>query len=210
MRKVVFVAVLCTFAAAPAWADIVVPLSSATSIGFQNEGTPTADHTALLKDLDGVWAPSTSGTVTYNYYATGTSSSWWDAVSLHFDLSGVGFENILSAQLAFYTQQGDYTYSWWHHYEVLPGAMNPTHQDTDPVVTGLVDFGNHGNSGLVGWLYEPIPLAWITGDSLDVTLRLWNARIDQVQLLATVPVPGAVLLGVLGLGAAGMKLRKRA
>lgn len=38
--------------------------------------------------------------------------------------------------------------------------------------------------------------------------RLYNSGIDNVWVQA-VPVPGAVLLGVLGLGAAGMKLRRR-
>lgn len=200
----------CLALAGTAMADITVPLSSATSTGFQDEGTLTADHTALLSYLDGVWAPSKSGTVTYDYYATGTSSLYWDALSLHFDLSPVGWQNIKSAQLAFYTQQGAYATSW-HHYEVLQGAMNPAHEDIAPVPgtpASLVDFGNHGSNGLVGWLYAPIPSAWITGDGFNVTLRLWNARIDQVQLLATVPIPGAVLLGVLGLGAAGVRLRR--
>ena len=195
----------------PTHADLVtVPISSATSTSFQDEGTLTFDDTAKLSSLDGDWAPSTAGTVTVDYYATGTSVRYWDAVSLNFDLSGVGYDEILSAELAFYTQQGDYGVydATWHHYEILEGAFNPTHQDIGPTVAGLVDFGDHGNSGLVGWLTEPVPMAWITGNDLDLTLRLWNARIDQVELRAVVPVPGAVLLGILGLGAVGVKLRK--
>ena len=193
----------------PTYAGLVtVPISSATSTSFQDEGTLTFDNTAKLSSLDDDWAPSVAGTVTHDYYATGTSNQWWDAVSLNFDLSSVGWENIVSAELAFYTEQGDYG-STWHHYQILEGAFNPTNQDEGPITAvGHTDFGDHGSSGLVGWLYEPIPVAWITGNDLDVTLRLWNARIDQVKLLATVPVPGAVLLGILGLGAVGLKLRK--
>ncbi len=53
---------------------------------------------------------------------------------------------------------------------------------------------------------------------LDVEVDVWNALgtgdvyLKRSELCGTaevVPVPGAVLLGVLGLGAAGMKLRRR-
>jgi len=205
MKKCILAFVVLLVLAAAASADLTIPLSSATSTSFQNEGTSMADHTWLLSSLDGKWAPLIGGTVKNDYYATGTSDDWWDAVSLNFDLSSVGWENIVSAQLAFYTKQGDYWRSDWHHYEILQGALNPTHEDSGPGVG--IDFGG----GFPGWLYEPIPLAWITtpaSNNFDITLRLWNARIDKVELLATVPVPGAVLLGLLGLGAAGVKLRR--
>ena len=209
MKKYVFALVPVLVLAAATQADMTIPLTSATSTSFQNEGTSTADHTARLLHLDNWWAPGTYGTVTNNYYATGTSDDWWDAVSLNFDLSSVGWENIISAELAFYTQQGSYWRSEWHHYEVLEGALNPTHEDNGPGVG--IDFGGGTSNQTIGWLYEPIPLAWITtpaSNSFDITLRLWNARIDKVELLATVPVPGAILLGIIGLGAAGVKLRK--
>jgi len=216
MKRLLFIAIVCACIAMPVIADIV-PLTSATSTSFQDAevgpvtAPESADHTALLSSLDGVWAPAVGGTVTNNYYATGANPQWWDAVSLNFDLSGVGVGNIVSAELAFYTQQGTLTSSW-HHYAVLEGAMNSSLEDDNTPYNNpapVVDFGNHGNNGIVGWLTAPIPMAWITGDSFDVTLRLWNARIDQVQLVANVvPVPGAVLLGLLGLSVAGIKLRK--
>ena len=209
MKKLILPFVVMLVLSAAAQADITIPLTSATSTSFQNEGTLMFDHTARLSALDNWWAPGTYGTVGNNYYATGTSDDWWDAVSLNFDLSSVGWENIISAQLAFYTQQGSYRRSEWHHYEVLEGALNPLHEDSGPGVG--IDFGGGTSNQTIGWLYEPIPLAWITtpaSNSFDVTLRLWNARIDKVELLATVPVPGAVLLGLLGLSVAGVKLRK--
>lgn len=194
-----------------------VPLSSAIAVSFQNEGTLQADHTSLLMALDGQWAPSTSGTVQYDYYATGTNSSWWDAVSLTFDLSSIGWRNIASAELWFYAQQGNYDRPEWHHYEILEGPFNPTHQDVPlgmdppiPNLPGIVDFGSHDNNGLVGWLVEPIPQMWITADHFDITLRLWNVRLDTVEFRPTlVPAPGAALLGTIGLLYSGWRLRRR-
>ena len=216
MKRLLFIAVVCAFVAGSSWADITIPLTSGLSTSFQDAETgptpaQTADHTALLLNLDGQWAPSPVAPVTNDYYATGADPQWWDAVSMNFDLSGIGYDKILSAELCFYTQQGTLVSSW-HHYAVLEGAFNSSLEDDNTPYNNpapVVDFGNQGSNGIAGWLNAPIPSAWITGNSFDVTLRLWNARIDQVELKATVvPVPGAVLLGLLGLSAAGIKLRK--
>lgn len=198
------------------YADLAsVPITTAT--GFQNEGIPQADHTSLLLTLDDQWAPSLSGTIQYDYYATGTSPSCWDAVSLTFDLSPIGWRNIESAELWFYAEQGSYARTEWHHYEILEGAFNPTHEDVPagmnppiPNLPGIVDFGSYGSNGLVGWLAAPIPETWITADTFDITLRLWNVRLDTVELRANVvPVPGAALLGALGLLYSGWRLRRK-
>jgi len=206
------IVVLCV--GAPAWADISLTPSSASS--FQDEPSfQTADHTALLTDLDGQWAPSpVPGYEQYSmdYYATGTYKGYWDAVSLSFDLSPVGWEHVGSADLRFYAQQGGYVSEDWHHYEILEGAFKSTHEDTSPPSgwPGLVDLGSHANNEVVGWVQASIPMSWITDDSFDVTLRLWNARIDKVELsVVQAPLPGAVLLGLLGFGTAGSGLLAR-
>jgi hypothetical protein len=207
------VVVLCV--GAPAWADMSLTPSSAVS--FQDEPSPqTADHTALLTSLDDQWAPTPVAgfeVYSFDFYATGTYRGYWDAASVSFDLSPIGWEHVASAELRFYTQQGGYPSQWqYHHYEILEGAFNSTHEDGDASLgwPGLVDFGDHGNNEVVGWLSEPIPLSWITDDSFDVTLRLWNARIDKIELdVVRAPLPGAVLLGLLGFGTAGSGLLLR-
>lgn len=48
---------------------------------------------------------------------------------------------------------------------------------------------------------------WVSPDGMAMTLKASNV-LDNIRVVELVPVPGAVLLGMLGLGAAGVKLRK--
>ena len=141
----------------------------------------------------------------------------------------MGFGNVTGAALRFFLQKGDYatvdgsagfssTRNAWEHYQVLPGAFNPTNQDIGPTTLSgsVVDFGGAGTlapNAIVGWLTVGIDTAWITSDSFDVTLRLWNARIDAVELSVATGVPepstlAAMLLGLSGLGFSRKRLRK--
>ena len=211
-RLLLCAVIMVVLSIAPAY-SFTYTFQLSDAIGFQNEGTLTQNHLALLNSLDNIWGPSTGGTVTFDYYATGTSPQYWDAISLNFNLSPIGYQYISMATLRFYTQQGAYTTSW-HHYQVLQGAFNPLNQDLAPIgLPGLTDFGNYGVNGLVGWLEAPVPLSWITSNNFDITLRLWNARIDYIELQTNViPEPNTILLlgsGLLGIGAVSfMKKRK--
>lgn len=178
------------------------------AIAFQDEGTTNVDHTALLNNLDGSFGAATGGTVSINYYATGTSNRYFDALSLNFDLSNIGFNNITGMLLRFYTQKGGYGNRGWQHYQVLEGAFNSTNEDVGMGAAGSTDFGN-GNviaaNRTIGWVEESIDLDWLASDDFNVTLRLWNARIDRVELevsTSAVPIPPALFLfssGLIGL-----------
>ena len=194
---------------------ITIDLNTGIGVSFQDEGTLTADQTTLLRDLDDSWAPATIGTVTHDYYATGGSDLFFDAISLNFDLSSVGWDTITSATLRFYTQKGAYgdygpSQLLWQHYEILEGAYNDTHEDLSPIGGIGIDFGKGtilASNLTIRWLESDIPVSWITADDFDVTLRLWNARIDKVELsVSPIPEPSTCLLLCFGLiGMIGIK-----
>jgi hypothetical protein len=71
---------------------------------------------------------------------------------------------------------------------------NPSNQDN--MVTWLITGGPSAGNYVLAWEVEGL------GDA-D-----YNDLVVEVSLAAPVPVPGAALLGMLGLGAAGMKLRR--
>lgn len=203
---------------------VIIELDSATA--FQDEGTLSADHTAVLSTLDGNYGAELSGTVNQSYYATGTSPGFFDAISASFDLSGIGYDNVDSAELRFYVQKGAYATldgtagfsslnNSWQHYQLLEDAFNPTNEDSSPFNAGIIDFGEgieFAQNSVIGWVSASVDTAWITSNDFDITLRLWNARIDRIELAVTqvaVPSPSVFALTLLSLFALGYVKRTR-
>lgn len=116
----------------------------------------------------------------------------------------------------------------WYASDWQSGTSSWIKTTTDPMNDNFsATVGTTGVGYFAGWDFEAdgdlLGVSWYAGfDVYRIDLstggltKLYNIKselpdnITMLSGLSVVPVPGAVLLGVLGLGAAGMKLRKRA
>ena len=160
-----------------------VILLPSQGIGFQGtEGPYEEDHTSQIQQLDGNWAPKMTR-LPNNYYATGLDSNFWDALSVKFDTNEYD-PSKYTAVLRFYAQKGSYWNTQWNHYIILKGEKNPTYQDFDYNANAVIsdpDVHSIGNSG-GSWFEETLPGSFWKSGSFWVTLRMWNIRIDSVEL----------------------------
>lgn len=190
---------------------------------FQDEeyeyGPDNFDQISILSSVDDSWAPYWTNPITgneYDYFLNGNAHDWIDALSLVFDPEGLNLTNLT---LRVYLQKGNYgsygtTYhKEFEHYQVLPGEYNPMNEDGDIIVNpvpGVIDYypdGQLPDNYTVGWVNMPFdatsdPGFVLLDGNIALTLRLWNWRVDAVEL---VPEPSTLLL--LGLG--GLVLRKK-
>jgi tetratricopeptide (TPR) repeat protein len=158
-----------------------VTLKPKSAISFQNEGTTSTDDTTLVQDKDGFWAPSLTGTVTQDYFATGDSPMFFDALSLQFDVGDWSYQNYRAVLRAF-VQHGDDRLERWNHYLALPGKQNPDYQDAIPFDVPNAQVIDYSTGK---WIeIELTPKFWSEG-VIWVTLRLWNIRVDAVELVLT-------------------------
>ncbi len=196
--RLVLVVVSClsvlSFVASPIFA--LAPVSATAfqdADAFGNE--PTAiDVLAGVSAVDGIWSPSDVvpvGPVEADFYATGVSDYWLDALSLEFDTGGYDLTNLTFRA---YLQKGNYNDNRWEHYQLYPGAFNPTSEDPDPSTSlGHIDHFPGGNlppNELVGWLEIPFdatsdPSYQLPNGNTAMTFRMWNWRVDAVELTGT-------------------------
>ncbi len=165
--------------------DVDTIFSAVEAYAYQDEGTlQSANISNLIYALDDTTAPAVpDGTVTRPYFATGSSSAYWDALALNFSV-GSFTPTGYTATLRIFIFDGGYS-TTWHHYLIQIGKTNSSYQDVSPpaVSTAWDDGADNGPTAL----QIDITLKsneWSTG-SFWVTLRLWDAKVDQVQLIIT-------------------------
>lgn len=215
MRFAVIICVLLLGLLAMATHAATATLPIASGIVFQdNDGTGAEqkDFTSALLSQDGVWAPAADATH-QSFIANGVGSSFWDAISVHFNGPTLQPNEVMvSANLRFYIQKGELSNNTWQHYLVLSGAFNPAYEDSNPVGTNVNTSLDLPSGTVVGWRSVDVTQD-IAAGTRDFTLRFWNFRVDAVELqveTTVIPEPSGILAlatGVFGLG--GMFLRRR-
>jgi hypothetical protein len=162
--------------------SISIPIDQA--ISFQNEGTLQYDDTTKLLIDDGIYGPTITGSVFEDQYISGNSVLWFDAISVHFDLTGIsGSLNDYSIKLIIDLQKGDYFRNNWQHYIILQGDQNNAYENGGPPGLAVEFAETEVPSGTLILLEVQVAPSMIVNGW--VTIRLWNARVDYVELELT-------------------------
>jgi len=172
------------------YGDSISRILPAVATSFQNEGTLETDVLASVNAVDDVWSPADIvpvGTVVSDFYATGGSSGSFDALSLEFS---PGAMDLTQLALRVYLQKGSCSIPSWQHYRLLAGTFNPEDEDSyEPASSDNYSPQDElPDDTIVGWVEIPFdatadPLFIEPNGNVGVTLRLWNWRIDAVELV---------------------------
>jgi hypothetical protein len=226
MKRFIFIIVILAFMAAPTLADltpIVGPPSDPTEpslIVVTNSHEPIMEHlygagnfTRIDDDFDQLWMNLDGGATATAKYAGATEGfGYIDAADTYHELFSItqglnGYNPTSTPPGPQYTPGSD----------ILPifrlalstpfgGGLFWSSQESDNtlnqdhMVTFLITGGASAGNYVVAWEVENLSSLSCDADYQDLVVEISNA--------VPVPIPGAILLGMIGLGAAGIKLRK--
>jgi hypothetical protein len=227
MKKVIFIIIICAYAfvTAPAIADMMINLkvSFTGKYGTTNGGEFLM---TVLQDPIGIYSQNdqfTSFCLETNEYVS-HDRNYYVTIDTMARQGGTGgtHPDPLSPESA-------YLYSLW--LDGTDGVNTIVHSDTTANALQKAIWYNEGeslgsNTGLSGtyinWAADAVTL----GGSNDTWYNLWGNTIGDIRVMnlwkdanhtlnaqdqmVRVPTPAAVLLGIIGLGVAGVKLRKYA
>jgi hypothetical protein len=193
-KRMVFSALLCVYVVTPAMADIFFDDFNSESIGLNYSSFANWDVSDGSVDVIGV----------------DSSWNWFPAYGRYVDMDGsTGNAGKITTKVSFDLAPGTYTLSF-----DLAGNQR---QGADDTVIVQVDMGSLFNRSYT--LSASTPFTTFTemftvGAATSAKLSFEGVGGDNVGMLLDnvrlTPVPGAVLLGMLGLSVAGIRLRKSA
>ena len=152
-----------------------VTLTPSLAESYQDEGTSQNTVTTTVALLDDNWAPKTSGSVNKDYYLTGSGNKEFDGLAVQFSIDGYD-SALYDATLRFYLKGAEHSADW-HHYKVYDNYKdNSECEDSDPPCGGSASFAD----SFEGWIEVPLDDSY--WDDGEMSIRLWDAYIDKVEL----------------------------
>lgn len=152
-----------------------VTLIPSLAESYQNEGTGQCTATSTVAALDSNWAPDPCGGVKKDYYLTGSGKKEFDGLAVQFSIDGYD-SALYDATLRFYLKGAEHSADW-HHYKVYDNYKdNSECEDSDPPCGGSASFAD----SFEGWIEVSLDDSY--WDDGEMSIRLWDAYIDKVEL----------------------------
>ena len=195
MKKLIFIALLCAFLTVPAMADMTITV--ADSVGGTSGGEFTVTVTGDAIGIYGNGAKFGTFCIESTEYLS-FGPTYYVTLSTAAVLGGVGPSDPLDDESA-------WLYTKW----LDDGTFTHTAANADLIQNAIWYFENEGGSNNTEAQAATAAMPWTNPDIMVMNLWTNSDHTGYAQdLLVRVPVPGAVLLGILGLGAAGWRLRR--
>ena len=227
MRKTSLAVLLCVFAAGPAMADLTV------NIDFQPAGAATYTGVGMAADPGTYWNAMGTGAASNLLASDGSTATDIDVSTTYTQAYSNSGNNLLRDRLIWAPPTHEGTFdnptinisgldaSLTYNIYIYAGYYGQTYR-IDGVDKSLTGTGWNDNqpSWVEGTQYVSFLGVNPAGGNLDIDV--FNVGIDTTPYgdspstvvsgmqIQAVPVPGAILLGMIGLSVVGVKLRKRA
>ena len=215
MKRIMLCAVICAFVAAPAMADGTAVLDGwlynygatpgwwgTTAEGWS--GTFSITTSGLGIPLDGVRFETFCIEKNVTVYVPGTYTAVVNTDAIYGNGGGDGSSDPLDPKAA------------WLYDQWLTGGLAKTHAMARDIQWAIWEIEGEWTmtadskyDDAKDLITDAAAAGWTDIHDIRV-LNLWTGTTDMQDVLVKVPVPAAVLLGMLGLSVAGVKLRKYA